>query len=290
MAMLNNQRVNPQRSSSYPDGLLQATASPMATSMALGAKTRNEDGWKTKRARVASPGRGGGHGSHEGYGAYMMLISTEPGLQDGSGDDSCCCFLVGGWLAAPTRVVISAYGSKTVLIKRTILLMGRGGNVGVGWGGWGGVGVLTFCLVRTVHITTLPRSLECLPRYMLLRCRELWNACHVTCCYAAEISGMLATLHVATLQRSLECLPRYMLLRCRGLWNACHVTCCYAAEVSGMLATRYMLLRCRGPWNACHVTCCYAAEVSGKLATLHVATLPRYIYCIKSFFFFFFGP
>ena len=125
--------------------------------------------------------------------------------------------------------------------------------------GWGGVGVLTFCLVRTVHISTLPRSLACLPRYMLLRCRELWNACHVTCCYAAEIScGILATLHVATLPRSLECLPRYMLLRCRELWNACHVTCCYAAEISGMLATlhvatlprsleclpRYMLLRC----------------------------------------------
>ncbi len=107
------------------------------------------------------------------------------------------------------------------------------------WGvmlGWGGVGVLTFCLVRTVHISTLPRSLERLPRYMLLRSRDLWNACHVTCCYAPEISGMLATLHVATLPRSLECLPRYMLLRCRDLWNACHVTCCYAAESSGMLA------------------------------------------------------
>ena len=78
------------------------------------------------------------------------------------------------------------------------------------WGvmlGWGGVGVLTFCLVRTVHISTLPRSLECLPRYMLLRCRDLWNACQITCCYAAEISGMLATLYVATLPRSLECLP-----------------------------------------------------------------------------------
>ena len=31
-----------------------------------------------------------------------------------------------------------------------------GGYVGVGWGGWGGVGVLTFCLVRTVHVATLP--------------------------------------------------------------------------------------------------------------------------------------
>ena len=163
--------------------------------------------------------------------------------------------------------------------------------------------ILTFCLVRTVHISTLPRSLECLPRcrdvvsllrYMLLRCRELWNACYVTCCYAAEIScGILATLHVATLPRSpVVSLLRYMLLRCRDLWNACYVTCCYAAESSGMLATlhvatlprspvvsllRYMLLRCRDLlWYPCHVTCCYAAEIScGILATLHVATLPR---------------
>ena len=176
---------------------------------------------------------------------------------------------------------------------------------------WGGVGVLTFCLVRTVHISTLPRSLECLPRYMLLRCWELWNACrdllwhpcYVTCCYAAEISGMLATLHVATLPRSLECLPRYMLLRCRELWNACHVTCCYAAEISGMLAEiscgilatlhvatlprsleclpRYMSLRCRDLWNACHVTCCYAAESSGMLAKLHVATLQTSLECLQ---------
>ena len=204
-----------------------------------------------------------------------------------------------------------AYGSKTVLIKHTFLLMGRGGYVGVGWGG--AVGMFTFCLVRTVHISTLPRSLECLPRYMLLRCRDLWNACHVTCCYAAEISGMLAMLHVATLPRSLECLPRcmlyttlprsledlprYMLLRCRDLWNACHVTCCYAAEISGMIATLhvatlprsleclpcYMLLRCRDLWNACHVTCCYAAEISGMLTMLHVATLPRSLECLPRY-------
>ena len=59
---------------------------------------------------------------------------------------------------------VYAYGSKTVLIRRTFLLMGCGGL----WG-WGGVGALTFCLVRTVHISTLPRSLECLTRYMLLQ-------------------------------------------------------------------------------------------------------------------------
>ena len=72
----------------------------------------------------------------------------------------------------------------------------------MGWGG--GVNVLSSAystyfyapeisgMLATLHVATLPRSLECLPRYMLLRCRDLWNACHVTCCYAAEISGMLA--------------------------------------------------------------------------------------------------
>ena len=151
----------------------------------------------------------------------------------------------------------------------------------MGWGG--GVNVLSSAystyfyapeisgMLATLHVATVLRALECLPRYMLLRClcllrymllrcRDLWNACHVTCCYAAEISGMLATLHVAT---------------CRDLWNACHVTCCYAAEISGMLATLHVATLPRSLQNACHVTCCYAAEISGMLATLHVATLPR---------------
>ena len=68
---------------------------------------------------------------------------------------------------------VYAYGSKTVLIKRTFLLTGCrglcwGGVGGVGWGG--GVNVL--------------------------------SSAYSKCCYAAEISGMLATL-----------------LRCRDLWN-----------------------------------------------------------------------
>ena len=87
----------------------------------------------------------------------------------------------------------------------------------LGWGG--GVNVLSSAystyfyapeisgMLATLHVATVLRALECLQRspvvsllrYMLLRCRDLWNACHVTCCYAAEISGMLATLHVATL-------------------------------------------------------------------------------------------
>ena len=51
-----------------------------------------------------------------------------------------------------------------MLIKRIFLLMGRGGYVGVGWGG--GVNVL--------------------------------SSAYSTYYYAPEISGMLATLHVAT--------------------------------------------------------------------------------------------
>ena len=119
---------------------------------------------------------------------------------------------------------------------------------------------------------------------MLLRCRDPWCPCYVnaatlyvTCCYAAEISGVLATLHVATLQRSLVSLLRYMLLRCRDIWCPCYVTCCYAAEISGFVATlhvatlqrslvsllRYMLLRCRDLWCPCYVTCCYAADRVG---------------------------
>ena len=135
--------------------------------------------------------------------------------------------------------------------------------------------MLTSFIVRTLDVATLQRSLVLLLRYMLLRCRDLWFPCYVTCCYAAEISGFLATLHVATLQRSLVSLLRYL--------------CCYAAEISGILATshvatlqrslvsllRYMLLRCRDLWFRCDVTCCYAAEISGFLATLHVATLQR---------------
>ena len=87
--------------------------------------------------------------------------------------------------------------------------------------GWGGVGVLTFCLVRTINVATLPRSLECLLHCYAAEISEI--AFYVTCCYAAKISGMLATLHVATLPRSLECFLRYMLLRCRDLWNACYI-------------------------------------------------------------------
>ena len=78
--------------------------------------------------------------------------------------------------------------------------------------------------VATLLVATLQRCLVSLLRYMLLRCRDLWFPCYVTCCYVAEISGFLATLHVATLQRSLVSLLRYMSLRCRDLWFRCDVT------------------------------------------------------------------
>ena len=90
----------------------------------------------------------------------------------------------------------------------------------MGWGG--GVNVLSSAystyyyapeisgMLATLHVSTLQRSpMVSLPRYMLLRCRDLlWYPCHVTCCYAAEDL----------------------------LWYPCYVTCCYAAEISGMLA------------------------------------------------------
>ena len=92
--------------------------------------------------------------------------------------------------------------------RKTYVFANAGSEVMLGWGG---VGMLTFFLVRTLDIATLQR-----------------------------ISGILATLHVATLQRSLVSLLRYMLLRCRDLWYPCYVTCCYAAEISGILATLHV--------------------------------------------------
>ena len=159
-----------------------------------------------------------------------------------------------GWFPPlDVRLHVFAYRSKTMLVKRTFSQTGRRGLY------WGGVGVLTFCLMRTVDVATLQRSLVSLLRYMLLRCRGLWYPCYVTYCYAAEISGILATLHVATLQRS-------------GILATLHVATLQRSLVSLL---RYMLLRCRDLWYPCYVTCCYAAEISGILATLHVATLQR---------------
>ena len=37
------------------------------------------------------------------------------------------------------------------------------------------VGMLAFLVLRTLYVATLQRSLVLLLRYMLLRCRDLWN-------------------------------------------------------------------------------------------------------------------
>ena len=78
-------------------------------------------------------------------------------------------------------------------------------HVGVGWGG--GVNVLssaysTYCyapeisgMLATLHVSTLQRSpMVSLPRYILLRCRDLlWYPCHVTlhstCCRCLALTS-----------------------------------------------------------------------------------------------------
>ena len=47
-------------------------------------------------------------------------------------------------------------------------------------------------MLATLHVATLQRSLVSLLRYMLLRCRDLWYPCYVTCCYVAEMSSAAA--------------------------------------------------------------------------------------------------
>ena len=69
---------------------------------------------------------------------------------------------------------------------------------------------------------------------MLLRCWDPWERYYVTCCYAAEISGIF-----------------YYVTCCYAaqiLGIVYYVTCCYAAEISGIVY---------------YVTCCYAAKISG---------------------------
>ena len=118
----------------------------------------------------------------------------------------------------------------------------------------------------------------------MLRCKDLWDRCYVTCFYAAdgvgvgwggvghvnvpctlyiivryaaEICGILATLLVTTLQRSLVLLLRDMILRCWwggvGWGGHVNVPCtsyiivCYAAKICGIVATLVvttLLLRC----------------------------------------------
>ena len=121
---------------------------------------------------------------------------------------------------------------------------------------------------------------------------------YIRCCYAAEISGLVATLHVATLQKSLVSLPRNMGwgggVGWGGMLTFFVVRTLDVATLQRSLVSllRYMLLRCRDLWFRCYATwggvgghvnvlcsayirCCYAAEISGFVATLHVATLQK---------------
>ena len=114
---------------------------------------------------------------------------------------------------------------------------------------------LWYRLLRYIHVATLLRSLgSCTTLHTCCYAAEISGIVYyVTCCYAAEISGivyyvtymllrcwdlwyrLLRYIHVATLLRSL------------GSFTTLH-TCCYAAEISGIVY---------------YVTCCYAAEISG---------------------------
>ena len=45
-------------------------------------------------------------------------------------------------------------------------------------------------IVATLLVTTLQRSLGSLLSYLLLRCKDLWDRCYVTCYYAADDGEM----------------------------------------------------------------------------------------------------
>ena len=58
---------------------------------------------------------------------------------------------------------------------------------------------------------------------------------YITCCYAVEISGIVATSHVVTL-----------LMVWGGGWDVnvpctSYITCCYAVEISGIVATSHVV-------------------------------------------------
>ena len=129
---------------------------------------------------------------------------------------------------------------------------------------------LWYRLLRYIHVATLLRSLGSFTTlHTCCYAAEISGIVYyVTCCYAAEISGivyyvtymllrcwdlwdrLLRYIHVATLLRSLvsfTTLHVATLLRSLGSFTTLH-TCCYAAEISGIVY---------------YVTCCYAAEISG---------------------------
>ena len=167
--------------------------------------------------------------------------------------------------------------------------------------GWDGGGMLTFLVLPTLYVATLQRSLV-----LLLRCVHEgveWGGqvkvpctSYVICCYAAEISGVVATL----------CTRRGGVGGQVNVPCTSYVICCYAAEISGVVATLctrrggvggmltflvlrtlyvatlqrslVLLLRCvhKGvEWGGhvnvpctSYVICCYAAEISGVVAML----------------------
>ena len=92
--------------------------------------------------------------------------------------------------------------------------------------------------------------------YMLLRCRDLWDRCYVTCCYVADGVGGVGGVGWDV---NVPCTS--------------YIRCCYAVEI------------CRDLWDRCYVTCCYVADGVGgwvgwggmftflALRTFHVATL-----------------
>ena len=129
-------------------------------------------------------------------------------------------------------MVVYACGPKTVPVKRTFL------NIAiVGWGGVGWGGMLTFLVLRTWYIAMLLRSLG-LFTATLLRSLVSFTTLH-TCCYAAEISGIVYYVTYMLLRcwdlwyRLLRYIITYMLLRCWDLWDR---------------LLRYMLLRCWDLW------------------------------------------
>ena len=84
---------------------------------------------------------------------------------------------------------------------------------------------------------------------MLLRCRDLWDRCYVTCCYAADGVGWGGGWDV-----NVPCTS--------------YITCCYAVEISVIVATSHVvtLLMVWGGVGGGMLT--FLA-----LRTLHVATL-----------------
>ena len=57
---------------------------------------------------------------------------------------------------------------------------------------------------------------------MLLRCRDLWDRCYVTCCYAADGVGWGGGWDV-----NVPCTS--------------YITFCYAVEISGIVATSHVV-------------------------------------------------